>query len=99
MNRWVFRRFLVADGNFKADHIRQKSNLDDVWLSEGGGMMPKRDEYETFLRTAIERRTACIFTIDRDGLKYCFRKLPVKITSVQLSKRCSIRRPATLLEL
>lgn len=62
MNRWVFRRFLVADGNFKADHIRQKSNVDDVWLSEGGGMTPKRDEYESFLRTAIERRTAGIFS-------------------------------------
>jgi hypothetical protein len=49
---------VVADGNFKADHIRQKDNPDDVWLSEGGGMMPRRDEYASFLKTAIERRTA-----------------------------------------
>ena len=97
INRWVFRRFLVADGNFKADHIRQKSNPDDVWLSEGGGMMPKRDEYETFLKNAIERRTASIFTIDRVSLNYYFRELPVKITFVQLSKPCSTRRLATLL--
>jgi hypothetical protein len=48
----------VADGNFKADHIRQKNNLDDIWLSEGGGMMPRREDYENFLSTAIERRTA-----------------------------------------
>ena len=87
----------MADGNFKADHIRQKSNPDDVWLSEGGGMMPKRDEYEAFLRTAIERRTASILSIDRVSLNYYFRELPVKTTFVQLSKRCSIQRLATLL--
>ena len=54
----------MADGNFKADHIRQKTNADDIWLSEGGGMTPKRDEYENFLKTAIERRTASIFSIN-----------------------------------
>jgi hypothetical protein len=54
-HRWVFRRFFVADGNFKADHIRQNNNETDVWLSEGGGMMPKRQEYDNFLRTAVER--------------------------------------------
>ncbi|KAF8799524.1 hypothetical protein BYT27DRAFT_7227815 [Phlegmacium glaucopus] len=56
-NRWVFRRFFVADGNFKADHIRQKNDAADVWLSEGGGMMPRRCDYQDFLDTAIERRT------------------------------------------
>jgi hypothetical protein len=49
----------VADGNFKADHVRQleKNETDDVWLSEGSGMIPKRQEYFTFLATAIERLT------------------------------------------
>ncbi|KAF8804321.1 hypothetical protein BYT27DRAFT_7259306 [Phlegmacium glaucopus] len=56
-NRWVFRRFFVADGNFKADHIRQKNDAADVWLSEGGGMMPQHHNYQDFLDTAIERRT------------------------------------------
>lgn len=60
---WVYGRFFVADGNFKADHIRQKNNETDIWLSEGGGMMPRRDDYEGFLKTAIERRTASIFFI------------------------------------
>jgi hypothetical protein len=52
----------VADGNFKADHIRQKSEVDDVWLSEGSGMIPKREEYFTFLATAIERQTVSFFS-------------------------------------
>jgi hypothetical protein len=47
----------VADGNFKADHVRQKSDGENVWLSEGGGMVPKREEYMAFLKTAIERLT------------------------------------------
>jgi hypothetical protein len=54
--RWVYRRFLVADGNFKADHVRQP-NVSNLWLSEGGGMFAKRSEYEEFLRMAVERST------------------------------------------
>ncbi len=89
----------MADGNFKADHIRQKTNADDVWLSEGGGMTPKRDEYENFLKTAIERRTASFFSINLVRLNHYFSELPVKITSELLNKRCNIPRLATLLGL
>jgi hypothetical protein len=53
----VFKRIFVADGNFKADHVRQLKSAGDVWLSEGGGIIPKRDEYYSFLETAIERLT------------------------------------------
>ena len=56
-DRWVYKRVFVADGNFKADHVRQKKTDADVWLSEGGGMIPKRDEYQAFLKNAIERLT------------------------------------------
>ncbi|KAF9487532.1 hypothetical protein BDN71DRAFT_1545149, partial [Pleurotus eryngii] len=31
-NKWVYRRTLMADGNFKADHIRQSTGDKDVWL-------------------------------------------------------------------
>lgn len=56
-NRWVYRRFFVLDGNFKADHVRQKRAAPDLWLSEGGGMLTRRAEYKEFLRTAINRHT------------------------------------------
>lgn len=55
--RWVYRRFFVADGNFKADHVRQKNSSQDVWLSEGSGMFSKREEYKSFLKVAVERST------------------------------------------
>jgi hypothetical protein len=48
-NRWVYRRFFVADGNFKADHVKQKSAAPDLWLSDGGGMMTRRAEYKNFI--------------------------------------------------
>jgi CxC2 like cysteine cluster associated with KDZ transposases len=69
--RWVYQRSFVADGNFKADHVRQKNAESDVWLSEGGGMMSKRTEYEDFLRTAIERVTVsgAILTQPRPRLR------------------------------
>ena len=56
-NKWVYRRFFVADGNFKADHVKQKSAAPDLWLSDGGGMMTRRAEYKEFLLTATERLT------------------------------------------
>jgi hypothetical protein len=54
---WAFKRFFVADGNNKADHVRQKNEVGDAWLSDGSGMIPQRQEYFTFLATAIERLT------------------------------------------
>lgn len=56
-NRWVFRRVFTADGNFKADHVRQKSAADDIWLSDGLGMTTKNSEYKDFLVNAKERHT------------------------------------------
>ncbi|KAJ3551497.1 hypothetical protein NP233_g13070 [Leucocoprinus birnbaumii] len=50
-NRWVYRRFFVADGNFKADHVRHKYTS-DIWLSEGAGMFGLRSEYHAFLERA-----------------------------------------------
>ena len=64
--RWVYKRLLVADGNFKADHVRQKSDAENVYLSEGGGMMPTREEYREFLRTAIEKSTVSLQYTVRD---------------------------------
>jgi len=48
---------LVADGNFKADHVRQKGSDDEFWLWDGAGMMPNKNEYEEFIKTATERQT------------------------------------------
>jgi hypothetical protein len=56
---FVFRRMVVADGNFKADHVRQKSSNSDIWLWDGGGMAPNQKEYNQFLLSATERLTVC----------------------------------------
>ena len=53
LSRFVFRPVLVADGNFKADHVKQK-NDNDVWLIDGGGMVPNQKEYSAFLKKALE---------------------------------------------
>lgn len=47
----------VADGNFKADHVRQKDDNSDVWLLDGAGMVPNQGEYKKFIEEAIERFT------------------------------------------
>lgn len=55
--RWKYCRFFVADGNFKADHVYYKKAVEDVWLGEGGGMIPNRKDYKEFLENAKELRT------------------------------------------
>jgi hypothetical protein len=57
LHSWLYKRVFVADGNFKADHVRQNSSAGDVWLSEGAGMIPTRDTYKAFLQSATERLT------------------------------------------
>ena len=51
----------VADGNFKADHVWQKKSNNNVWLWDGGGMLPNENEYSEFLQSAHERLTVCPF--------------------------------------
>jgi hypothetical protein len=78
---WVFRRFLTVDGNFKADHVRQKSAADDMWLSDGLGMTTKRSEYIEFLKTAKERKTVSVNVFEWHCLTFGTRQLNVKTTS------------------
>jgi hypothetical protein len=54
-NQWVYTRFIVLDGNFKADHVRQKEN-DDIWLLDGGGMFAKQSEFQNFYNAAHEKK-------------------------------------------
>jgi hypothetical protein len=53
----VFIRQFAGDGNFKADHVRQHNPADDVWLSEGGGMMAKRADIAEFMSTHSDKHT------------------------------------------
>lgn len=65
-NRWAFRRVLTADGNFKADHVRQKNQADDIWLYDGMGMTARRSEYKEFLSKALETSTVSHLYSDSD---------------------------------
>ena len=47
-------RSFVSDGNFKANHLRQKRPEDDVWLTSGEGMMAERTAYASHLAIAQE---------------------------------------------
>ena len=59
-NPWVFKRVFTADGNFKADYVRQKAPADDIWLYDGLRMTARRTEYASFIETAEERKKVSI---------------------------------------
>ena len=45
-------RTLVADGNFKQDHLKMKNPSDDVTLSDGLGYMVGKDAFDNYIRSA-----------------------------------------------
>ena len=47
-------RSFAADGNFKADHIKQKNDHDDVPLTSGEGFMTNNERYKAHLDNATE---------------------------------------------
>ena len=50
----LYLRSYVVDGNFKADHLKQKNDDTDVWLTDGEGFMTERSRYEAHLNAAKE---------------------------------------------
>jgi hypothetical protein len=53
-NRDVYIHTVVLDGNFSASHLKQGKAEDDVWLTEGEGMMAERTRYKAHIDIAIE---------------------------------------------
>jgi len=49
-------RSFVADGNFKAQHLKQKSDNTDVWLTNGEAFMTNEDRYQIHLAKAAESK-------------------------------------------
>ena len=50
-------RSFVADGNFKAIHLKQKNDSSDVWLTEGEGFMTNAERYDIHLQVAKETKS------------------------------------------
>ena len=49
-------RSFVADGNFKADHLKQKGDESDIQLTNGEGFMMNNDRYNAHLAVATDTR-------------------------------------------
>jgi len=52
--RWLFRRALVADGNFTADHMKMRCPEEDVNLTHGYGYVVEEGRYKQHLSDAQE---------------------------------------------
>ena len=50
-------RSFVVDGNFKANHLKQKNDNSDIWLTSGEGFMTNTARYKIHLQTAKETKT------------------------------------------
>jgi len=52
--RWLFRRTLVADGNFTAYHMKMRCPEEDVNLTHGYGYVVEEGRYKQHLSNAQE---------------------------------------------
>ena len=55
--RWLYMQSFVADGNFKANHLKQSNDGDDVWLTNGEAFMTNVARYHEHLAEAQETKT------------------------------------------
>jgi len=55
--RILYMRSFVADGNFKANHLKQKNDNLDVWLTSVEGFMTNTAHYKIHLQAAKETKT------------------------------------------
>ena len=55
-------RTLVADGNFKQDHLRSKNPQDDIALSDGQGYMVGKDDFDRYISSAPVLPTAVMYS-------------------------------------
>jgi hypothetical protein len=80
-------RSFVVDGNFTADHIKQARPDDDVWLTNGEGMMTEIVPYNAHLKAAKDLKEVCLFLQTRLLLNYNFYRLekPLRTIRKQLS--------------
>ena len=56
----LYTRSFVTDGNFSADHLKQKRPEDDIWLLGGQGMLTGMAQYKEHLKVAVEKYTVTL---------------------------------------
>lgn len=80
-------RSFVVDGNFTADHIKQARPNDDVWLTNGEGMMTELVPYNAHLKAAKDLKEVCVLCHTRLLLNIFFIRLekPLRTIGKQLS--------------
>lgn len=47
-------RTIVMDGNFKAEHLRNRPSLDNIALENGLGYLVDRKPYLKYIKTAVD---------------------------------------------
>ena len=74
VHRWLYRRSIVVDGNFHADHLQMKHPEDDVAFADGLAFMVERAPYKVHLAESIEtKQVNHSLCTDVQRLKICFK--------------------------
>ena len=52
--RWLYRRYLVADGNFVLDHLANRRGRDGIRLTSGAAYMTEPTRYAKHVKAGRE---------------------------------------------
>jgi hypothetical protein len=55
-SRWLFRRSIVVDGNFSAEHMKMQQPKDDISLVKGEGYMVEEVVYQEHLKSTKDSK-------------------------------------------
>jgi hypothetical protein len=61
--RWLFRRSIVVDGNFHADHLKMQHPEDDVTLADGLAFMVETKPYLKHISESRDIKQACFLLL------------------------------------
>ncbi|KAI5997503.1 hypothetical protein EDD15DRAFT_2162788 [Pisolithus albus] len=61
LDHWKYSHTMVMDGNFKAEHMKERRPHDQVWLMDGQGYMVTYPEYHAYLKATphITEKSNC----------------------------------------
>lgn len=73
----LFMRGFIMDGNFQAEHMKMRNPENDVPLSEGTGFMVGRKQYESHLKSAVERQQVSSISCVQNAFSYALTEINV----------------------
>jgi hypothetical protein len=87
---WLYRRYLVADGNFVLDHLANRRGRDGVRLTSGAAYMAEPVRYGKHVKAAREGQEVS-FAISEAATQLLWGEAPNELPTCSYDRQSPIR--------